>query len=269
MRIRIRRLEQELLAPIEELIDAHTQRRIWVEGVATVIVGRVNAGKSSLLNRLLNEERALVSPIPGTTRDTIESCLYVEGIPIRLMDTAGFRKGRGTIESLGIRMTEQRLSEADLVLVVIDQSRPLAREDIDLLARTHEKKRLLLLNKSDLPSRIGRETEERFMGEARVVKTSALTGLGMDELRRAIPELLQSGEEPLFPDAAPNLRQRDALVAALDHFRTAMDNLRRKAPLEILATDLQSGLDGLAEIVGKTTPEDVLDRIFSQFCIGK
>jgi tRNA modification GTPase len=265
----IRRVEEELLAPIQKLIDGYAQRKIWMEGVATVIVGRVNVGKSCLLNRLLNEERALVSPIPGTTRDIVESTLYLQGIPLRLMDTAGFRKGRGKIETLGIRMTEQRLSEADLVLVVIDRSRPLGREDIDLLTRTREKKRLVVLNKTDLPSRFGKETEERFLAQHRAVRMSALTGQGIDEFHKTMVEVLTSGDETPLPDAAPNLRQRTGLLAASDHFRAALRNLQGETPLEIIAADLQSGLDGLAEIVGKTTPEDVLDSIFSRFCIGK
>jgi len=264
-----RSLEENLLPAIERLITSHTQRKIWMDGIATVIVGRVNAGKSSLLNRLLNEERALVTPIPGTTRDVVESTIHIEGIPLRLMDTAGFRKGRGRIEHLGIRKTEQRLSEADLALVVIDQSRPLSGVDRELLARTGEKS-LTILNKSDLPSRIGRNTEAKMRKERRVVKTSALTGSGLEDLRRAIVEMVVlDGEGEDLLHAAPNIRQRDELLEAEESFRNAARNLKEELPLEIVAADLHAGVDGLGRIVGKGSPEEVLDRIFSEFCIGK
>jgi tRNA modification GTPase len=263
-------IQEEILDPIDRLIAGHEQRRIWMDGIATVIAGRVNAGKSSLLNRLVNEERALVTPIPGTTRDIIESTVHIEGIPLRLMDTAGFRKGRGRIESLGIRMTQQRLAEADLVLVVIDQSRPVSRDDLDLLASTREKKSLVVLNKSDLPARIGRSTEGKALRGNRVVRISALTGSGIDDLRRAIAELVLSDSgDPNLLAVAPNMRHRKALAEASDCFGRALQNLREQMPLEIVAADVQGGLDGLGEIVGKTTTEDVLGRIFSEFCIGK
>ena len=264
-----RSLEENLLPSIERLVTAHKQRKIWMDGIATVIVGRVNAGKSSLLNRLLNEERALVTPIPGTTRDVVESTIHIEGIPLRLMDTAGFRKGRGRIEHLGIRKTEQRLSEADLALVVIDQSRPLSGVDRELLSRTGEKS-LTILNKSDLPSRIGRNAEAKMRKERRVVKTSALTGSGLEDLRRAIVEMVVlDGEGEDLLHVAPNMRQRDELLEAEESFRNAARNLKEELPLEIVAADLHAGVDGLGRIVGKGSPEDVLDRIFSEFCIGK
>ncbi|MDD5204484.1 MAG: tRNA uridine-5-carboxymethylaminomethyl(34) synthesis GTPase MnmE [Desulfobacterales bacterium] len=264
-----RSLEENLLPAIERLVTAHKQRKIWMDGIATVIVGRVNAGKSSLLNRLLNEDRALVTPIPGTTRDVVESTIHIEGIPLRLMDTAGFRKGRGRIEHLGIRKTEQRLSEADLALVVIDRSRPLSGVDRELLARTGEKS-LTILNKSDLPSRIGRNTEAKMRKERRVVKTSALTGSGLEDLRRAIVEMVVlDGEGEDLLHVAPNMRQRDELLEAEEFFRNAARNLKEELPLEIVAADLHAGVDGLGRIVGKGSPEDVLDRIFSEFCIGK
>lgn len=265
-----RSLELGILEPVNRLIAAYDQRRIWVDGIAAVIVGRVNAGKSSLLNRLLNEERALVTPIPGTTRDVIESNLQIEGIPIRLMDTAGFRKGRGRIENLGIRMTEQRLEEADLVLLVIDQSRPVSGDDLDLLERTAGKKGLVVLNKSDLPPRIGRSAGERILKKFRVVRTSAWTGFGIDSLRRAVAETVLSGAQDASPlGVAPNLRHRDALAEASEFFGRALQNMNRRLPLEIVAADVQGGLEALGEITGQGTSEDVLDRIFSEFCIGK
>ncbi|MEW6668267.1 MAG: tRNA uridine-5-carboxymethylaminomethyl(34) synthesis GTPase MnmE [Thermodesulfobacteriota bacterium] len=263
-------LETDLLVPLERLIAAHEERRIWMEGIRTVIVGRVNAGKSSLLNRLLNEERSLVTSIPGTTRDAVESTLHLGGIPLRLTDTAGFRKVRGRIESLGIRLAEQRLGEADLVLLVIDQSRPLGRHDLELLAASDKRKTLVILNKIDLPFRLGRERSRRALDGYEVVRLSALTGEGMDDLRRAIMRRVGTAElDPASPGLAPNLRQKAALTEASRHFRNGLVHLREEGPLEIIAADFQAGLEALGEIIGETTPEDVLDRIFSEFCIGK
>ena len=263
-------LEKDLLEPLERLIAAHEERRIWMEGVRTVIVGRVNAGKSSLLNRLLNEERSLVTSIPGTTRDMIESTLHLGGVPLRLTDTAGFRKVRGKIEGLGIRLTEQKLGEADLVLIVIDQSRPLGQHDLHLLAASDKKKSLIILNKIDLPFRLGRERSRKALEGYEVVRLSALTGEGMEDLRRTILNRLGTGGmDSASPGLAPNLRQKEALNEASRHFRNGLAHLREEGPPEIIAADLQGGLEALGEIIGETTPEDVLDRIFSEFCIGK
>lgn len=263
-------LERDLLEPLERLIAAHEERRIWMEGVRTVIVGRVNAGKSSLLNRLLNEERSLVTSIPGTTRDIIESTLHLGGIPLHLMDTAGFRKVRGKIEGMGIHLTEQKLGEADLVLIVIDQSRPLGRHDLHLLAASDKGRSIIILNKIDLPSRLGRDRSRKALEEYEVVRLSALTGEGMEALRQAIVRRVGTGRMGSGSlGLAPNLRQKAGLSEASRHFRNGINHLREKGPPEIIAADFQSGLEALGEIIGETTPEDVLDRIFSEFCIGK
>lgn len=263
-------MEKDLLEPLQRLISAHEERRTWMEGVRTVIAGRVNAGKSSLLNRLLNEERSLVTPIPGTTRDIVESTLHLEGVPLRLMDTAGFRKVRGTIEGLGVRLTERKLEEADLVLIVIDQSRALGRHDLHLLAASSPARSLVILNKIDLPLRIGRERFRKALEGHEVVRLSALTGEGMEGLRQAILRRVGSvGLDPGCPGLAPNLRQKEALTEASRHFREGLAHLREEWPPEIAAADFQSGLEALGEIIGETTTEEVLERIFSEFCIGK
>lgn len=263
-------MEKDLLEPLQRLISAHEERRTWMEGVRTVIAGRVNAGKSSLLNRLLNEERSLVTPIPGTTRDIVESTLHLEGVPLRLMDTAGFRKVRGTIEGLGVRLTERKLEEADLVLIVIDQSRALGSHDLHLLAASSPARSLVILNKIDLPPRIGRERFRKALEGHEVVRLSALTGEGMEGLRQAILRRVGSvGLDPGCPGLAPNLRQKEALTEASRYFREGLAHLREEWPPEIVAADFQSGLEALGEIIGETTTEEVLERIFSEFCIGK
>ena len=263
------RVQEDLLDPVSGILSGYEERKLWLEGLKTVIVGRVNAGKSSLLNRLLNEEKAMVTPIPGTTRDIIESTIHMEGLPLRLMDTAGFRKGRGKLEKIGIHRAEQKMEEADLVLLVIDQSRPLHPEDLDLLARVQNKRTVVVLNKIDLPAKVnGKAFETMAVGIPRV-RISALKGEGIEELRKAIREVITAAIDTTDLGVAPSLRHKEALDRASGQFERSVSNLREGLPFEIIAADLQEGLEALGEIVGETTNEEVLDRIFSQFCIGK
>ena len=244
-------------------------RKIWMEGIKTVIVGRVNAGKSSLLNRLLNEERALVTPIPGTTRDVIESTLYIEGLPLRLMDTAGFRRGKGTLEKMGMDLTRQKIEAADLILVVMDRSRPLREDELHMVDQIVEKRSVVILNKMDLPSKLREEDLKAAVGGNPLVRISALTGEGIEELRRVIRALVLEGDKAeAEPTIAPNMRQKLALEEACRCLSRAAQNARDGMPLEIVAVDLNEGLS-LGEITGETATEEILDRIFSQFCLGK
>lgn len=262
-------MNEGLIKPIEALIEAH-ESRIWVDGINTVIAGRVNAGKSSLLNRLLNEQRAIVTPIPGTTRDIIESTINIEGIPLRLMDTAGFQRVNDEVERLGIDLTKQKLKESDFVLIVIDQSRPLGQDDLDTILQSKGKKTLIVINKIDLPSKLGQGADSETLSLFPSVKISALTGQGLDQLKKAMKDCILEGRlDTTSSHAVPNLRHRHALYNALQFFKDAEQRTREEAPMEIIAFELRSGLDALGEITGETTSEDVLDSIFSQFCLGK
>ena len=264
------KIVSDVMEPIRKIVAAYEQRKIWMDGIHTVITGRVNVGKSSLLNALLREQRAIVTPIPGTTRDIIESTIHIQGIPFQLVDTAGFRKVKGVIEKEGIFLTEQKLEEADLTLIVIDQSRPLKQEDLNIIARLQEKKCLIVVNKIDLTPRINLEALKKEADRFPVVRLSALTGEGIDGLRTALGDLVMAGAvETDSTLAAPNLRHRNALMEASQFFRRATDNTRDDLPLDIVAVDLRSGLDVLGEIIGQTTDDDVLDKIFNQFCLGK
>ncbi|MBW1771630.1 MAG: tRNA uridine-5-carboxymethylaminomethyl(34) synthesis GTPase MnmE [Deltaproteobacteria bacterium] len=264
------RVKEGLIQPIEEIMATHMQRKIWVDGIQTVIAGCVNVGKSSLLNRLLNEERAIVTPIPGTTRDIIESTIHIKGIPLRLMDTAGFREVEGEVEKIGIRLAEQKLAEADLSLIVLDQSRFLNDEDLDIIARGKKGKSLILLNKIDLPSMVDENALASAADGIPLVKISALTGEGMEDLCQAIEDAVVAGEGDLgTPQVVPNLRHQKALNDAVIFFNKATANTREDLPVEIIAVDLQSGLDALGEITGANATDEVLERIFSEFCLGK
>ncbi len=258
-----------LLRPLKGLIEAHARRRLWVEGVRTVIAGRVNVGKSSLLNCLLEEQRAIVTPVPGTTRDVVEGTLQIEGLPLNLMDTAGFREGGDEVERIGLQLAGRKMDEADFLLLVIDQSRPLDPSDHHVLQRSRAKRALAVLNKIDLPAALGPE-DLRALDGLPVARVSALTGQGITELRQAIAARLLEGQEDLNPsEIAPNLRHKQALEAAAGYLGGAVAALEQEAPMDIVALELRSALDALGEIVGQTAPEEVLESIFSRFCIGK
>jgi len=264
------RMEKELIEPIEKTISAHSQRKLWMDGINTVIVGQVNVGKSSLLNRLLNEQRAIVTPIPGTTRDIIESTINIEGLPLRLMDTAGLRKVKGEVERIGIHLTEKKLAESDLSLVVIDQSRPLNNDDLAIINKCRKETSLIIINKIDLPSKLNEEELMAAIDGLSTVRISALTGEGIDDLRKAIRDRVMAGQvDTTSSPIAPNLRHTIALKEAFKYFKNAVFNTRGDSPLEIIAMDLNSGLENLGEIIGETTNEDILQKIFSQFCLGK
>ncbi len=261
----------EIIDPISSLIGAHDERKIWVDGIKTAIVGRVNAGKSSLLNRLLDEPRAIVTPMPGTTRDVVESTITINGIPLRLMDTAGIREVADEVEEIGISLAEQKFREADLVLVVVDQSREINSDDLRVIEKAREKPAaILVFNKIDLPAAVDPKGHLHLFKDFRTVRISALTGEGIEELKRAIEETALKGEMELSVSSiAPNLRQAQALKNAKASFEAAKDALLQDAPFEIVAFELKAGLDALGQVVGETTPDEVLERIFDQFCIGK
>ncbi len=262
-------IKEDLLQPITRLIKSHAGR-IWVDGINTVIVGRVNAGKSSLLNRLLDEQRAIVTDIPGTTRDVIESTLNISGIPLRIMDTAGLRDAKDEVEKLGVHLTRQKAAEADLLLIVIDRSRPLNSDDISLLTQNENKKSLVVINKIDLPRASEHSENTDLLNRFQTVPISALTGEGIEPLKKAIKDcILLDSALGTTSHAIPNLRHREALEAARECFKNAVVNAQTMAPMEIVAFELKSGLERLGEITGQTTDDEVLDSIFKQFCLGK
>jgi len=263
-------IETNLVKPIDILMKAHADR-IWVDGINTVIVGRVNSGKSSLLNRLLNEPKAIVTDIPGTTRDVIESTFNISGIPLRIMDTAGLREVGDEVERLGIHLTHQKTAEADLLLIVVDRSRPLNGDDMNLLSRCENRKALLVINKIDLPVAPGYREKAEFLNRFTSVEISALTGQGIEHLKGAIHDTILSDKDlSVTPShAVPNLRHREALKKARQYFLNASTGAGNNAPMEIVAFELRTGLDHLGEITGQTIDDDILESIFSQFCLGK
>lgn len=252
------------------LIDSAKSGRLLREGVNTVIVGKPNVGKSSLLNALLSEERAIVTSIPGTTRDVIEEGLNVRGIPLVLKDTAGIRHPKDVVESAGVELSRQSLRAADLVLCVLDGSGRLDEEDIAILREVCGKKAIVVVNKSDLPQKTDESKALEILGDARVVPISALHMSGLDLLREAIFDSVVAGRMIIGEGVmVTNVRHLDALRRSRKHLSRSITTLRKGLSEEFAAADVKDALSTLGEIVGETVTEDVLDKIFSQFCIGK
>jgi tRNA modification GTPase len=251
---------------MDELLRTANEGQILRRGIRAAIVGRPNAGKSSLLNQLLGHDRAIVSTIPGTTRDTIEETANVRGLPVVFIDTAGLREAGDEIEAEGIRRSRETSAKAEIILHVLDGSEPLTRADEKYLAEFASRKRILVRNKSDLAARLVLPN-----GIApRAVDVSCLNGLGMEALKDAIKELVWAGEiRAEMLQVMINARHQQALMRARAATQRAVDALREDQTLELVAMDLRIGTDAIGEIVGKTTTEDLLDSIFSQFCIGK
>jgi tRNA modification GTPase len=265
---------------MDELLRTANEGQILRRGIRAAIVGRPNVGKSSLLNQLLGHDRAIVSHIAGTTRDTIEETANIRGLPVVFIDTAGLRESGDEIEIEGIRRSRQSLEQAELILHVLDASEPLTAADEKYLTEFAAKKRILVRNKIDLPQRLEVKTLtpalSHLMGEGemvsapRAVNVCCLTGQGIETLKDAIKELVWSGEiKAEMLQVAINSRHQDALKRAREATLRTLDVLRTDQTLDLAAADLHIAVNAVGEIVGKTTTEDLLDSIFSQFCIGK
>lgn len=261
----LNRLERAV-AFMDTLLRTANEGQILRRGVRTAIIGRPNAGKSSLLNQFLGHDRAIVSAMPGTTRDTIEETANIRGLPVVFIDTAGLREAGDELEAEGIRRSRESLAKAELILHVLDGTEPLTAADEILLHEFESKKRILVRNKSDKTSRL--ELPEKFRAAA--VDVSCATGTGLEPLKDAIKECLWSGEiKAEMLQVMINSRHQEALKRAREATLRTVDALRSGLTLELPAMDLRIAANAVGEIVGKTSTEDLLDSIFSQFCIGK
>lgn len=264
-------VKNNVITPLEKLLHQAEEGRIFRDGISVVIVGLPNVGKSSLLNTLLQEERALVTAIPGTTRDTIEEYLDIKGVPVRIVDTAGIRKGGDEVEELGIERARKQIDQADLVLFMLDAARGVQEEDRQLFMTVRDKPLLVIVNKCDLK-------EDKALADhldladkdVPIIHISAKHQQGIETLKDAIFKSVVGGKEQWQEDGcAPNVRHKAALVQAKDAAIRLGEGLGMRTTSDLLAIDLQDCLAELDAIVGITTTEDVLDVIFEQFCLGK
>jgi tRNA modification GTPase len=271
-----------VLAEILHLVDSAEEGRLIREGIRTVIVGRPNVGKSSLLNSILGTNRAIVSHIPGTTRDVLEEAIMVEGVMIRLFDTAGLRETTDELENEGMSRATQTIDDADVLILVFDKSSTLNEKDVLFIEKYRQKPTVMVLNKSDLPQQFslrefqdivkhsGKIAEDSFEGEKNYVEVSALTGEGIPSLKKAIKSLAmgrqyEAGDSVLVS----RLRHKTLLRQAGTALQNALRAIDDTHSAECVALELRIALNSLGEIVGVITNEDILDQIFREFCIGK
>ncbi|MCG8531093.1 MAG: tRNA uridine-5-carboxymethylaminomethyl(34) synthesis GTPase MnmE [Desulfovibrionales bacterium] len=258
----------DVMQAIRSLLSNFDRARCWRDGALVVLAGQVNAGKSSLMNGLLGRRRAIVTDIPGTTRDFLEEHLTFDGLPIRLVDTAGLRETGDIVEQEGVRLSRDLASQADLVLLVVDGSRGLGQHERELIASVGAENVLLVWNKVDLA-----DDEDVDAAGCDVVKISAKFGNGLDVLADAIRTNILSrngdAKEPEAGDLVPNLRQSLALEKSVEELEGLLEDLVMQVPYDLLGVRLETACSILSEITGETTPNEILNKIFESFCIGK
>ncbi len=261
---------KEVHQEIERLLQMAKQGKILREGIATAIIGRPNVGKSSLLNALVHENKAIVTDIPGTTRDIIEEYVNVRGVPLRLVDTAGIRDTDDIVEKIGVERSRQVLKESDLILLVLNYNQELTEEDIQLFKLVEDLEVIVLVNKTDLAQKIDLEKVNELVKGHPVITTTLIEEKGLDELEAAIAKTFFSGElEPGDLTYVSNVRHIQLLKQALAALDEAMNGMEANMPIDLVQIDVTRTWQLLGEIVGDTIRDSLIDQLFSQFCLGK
>jgi tRNA modification GTPase len=256
------------LASVRKLLATAEQGLVYRQGVRTAIVGRPNVGKSSLLNALLRHERAIVTALPGTTRDTVEETASIAGVPFWLIDTAGLRDSADPVEQLGVERSRLALQTCDLVLLVLDSSTELTSEDLAVATEVKGRRAVIVLNKADQPARVGPVDLQALFPTAPRVVVSAISGEGLDRLEQELARLALGGSQQSEP-LVTNARHREALRRAETSLVAAVEAGAAGLPADIQAGEVAVAIAALGEITGENATEDLLDTIFSRFCIGK
>jgi tRNA modification GTPase len=261
----------EIQQRIQALLKTAKQGKVLRDGLATAIIGRPNVGKSSLLNALLHEDKAIVTDVAGTTRDVIEEYVNVNGVPLKLIDTAGIRDTKNKVEKIGVERSRQALDAADLVLLLIDNSAPLTDEDRKLLATTKGKQRIIILNKTDLPSKLDLAELKKLVGQDPLIETSIVKHQGMDQLGKQISHMFfDQGIESSQNDVmVTNARHIGLLHRANDALNDVLKGINEGMPVDLVQIDMTRCWDLLGEITGDSYQDELLDQLFSQFCLGK
>ncbi|MEA4816103.1 MAG: tRNA uridine-5-carboxymethylaminomethyl(34) synthesis GTPase MnmE [Lachnospiraceae bacterium] len=265
-------LFNEAEAKLSVMIQNSDMGRIIKEGLSAAIIGRPNAGKSSFLNRLLNEERAIVTDIPGTTRDMLEEFINLSGIPVKFIDTAGIRDARDgdIIEKIGIERSLKAAADADVIIFMIDGQKGISDEDVKILELTRGKKIIALINKCDIKRDIDKKILYEYVPEENIAEVSVLKDMGVEKALERLKEMFLGGDIS-FADAAmvSNARQKAALSRALENVKKAKENLMTDVPEDIISMDIMEAVSAISEITGENADDALIDKIFSEFCIGK
>lgn len=261
---------KEIIINVDKLLEAGRRADIYREGISIVICGKPNVGKSSLLNALLRKEKAIVSSIPGTTRDIIEDYVNVRGIPLKLMDTAGIRLTDDLVERIGVERAQEVIDNADLIILLLDVGSGITDEDRDIFKKIENKNIIVLVNKEDLEDKKLNEKDlKRLFGKVKIIRASVKEDIGLEDLEESIEKIVLSGK--LRTDDLEimiNLRQKKALMQAKKHLEDALNALG-EVPLDCLDVDIWGAVEAMGEISGKNLKEEVINRIFQDFCIGK
>ena len=264
----------KVLKDVEEnlrsLYKSFENGKIIKDGIKTVILGRPNAGKSSLLNELAKEEKAIVTEIEGTTRDTIEEQIIIEGIPFKIIDTAGIRETENKVEKIGIDKARKMAKESDFIIAIIDNSKNLTDEDKEILEIIKDKKAIIILNKMDLGEKKLEEKKEIKMSGKKIIKISLLNKKGIEEIYKTLVELFKLNEINVENSAViTNVRHKDLIEKALQNTKEAQEIINKNIPLDIISINIKNILENLNEIIGENVSEDIIKGIFSKFCLGK
>ncbi len=258
----------EIVYKIDKLVQTADTGKIFKEGIKTVILGKPNVGKSSLMNFLLNENRAIVTEIPGTTRDTIEEYVNIKGIPLRIIDTAGIRETEDIVEKIGVEKALSKVDEADLVIMVFDSSKELEEEDIKIINYIKNKKVIYINNKSDLENKL--ELKNYDYIKQNIINISVLKSIGLQEIINKITDMFFKGSINLDNDLIiNNLRHKNLLIKAKNSLEEVLKSIEDGFSIDFIEIDLKNALESLGLIVGKAVSDDLIDKIFEEFCIGK
>ena len=266
----MRKMLESVGNKLRELEKSFDNGKIIKEGIKTAIIGKPNAGKSSLLNAILKEERAIVTDIAGTTRDTIEEFVTINGIPLKLVDTAGIREASDEVEKIGVEKSIKQAEDADLIIAIFDSSKELTVEDLEILDLIKNKKAIILLNKADLKSVISDQDERLKSLTSNILKISALNKTGIDLLYEKISEMFNLNEINLGNEILiTNVRHKNIISKAIENVKKAIEALNMNMPIDIITIYIKDILEDLGEITGEVVTDDIINEIFSKFCLGK
>ena len=266
----IKDMLENTINKLSRLEKSFDNGKIIKDGIKTAIIGKPNAGKSSLLNAILKEDRAIVTALAGTTRDTIEEFVTVRGVPLKLVDTAGIREAVDEVEKIGVEKSIKQAQDADLEIAIFDSSKPLDAEDLEILNLIKNKKTIILLNKTDLKQVISEDDDRLISVTSNILKISALNKTGIEELYDKISEMFNLDEINLDNEVLiTNLRHKNIISKAKENALNAKNALENNMPIDIIAIYIRQILDDLGEITGEVVTEDIINEIFSKFCLGK